>query len=312
MMPYLAGFYYGHLATGDPAWVDLLINCADAWFGRAMTEPDGFPGWPKLGAAGTTVDNLDSFNTDSLLGEAMALRFVVLMSGEILKSPGLKEKYGAKAERYLTIAEQVFEKWNARGAWRDTEGGGSISVVLPFGIDRHTGKWTSGYETRNAPGNGLSHPNNKANFVASWLLAMFNATGKSVYKERAEKWFRVMKSRMTVQSDGTYAIWNYWQPAGDWDYSLSFIPKHWIGVHSNAAYYGIDVESIVAAYENRLVFNEEDINRLVKTALAQARYWTALVPYSKEIQQRFEADHRANSWAGLMLTPWYLALQTRL
>ena len=89
-----------------------------------------------------------------------------------------------------------------------------ISVVLPYGIDAKTGKWTDGYETRNDPGHGFSHPDNKANHVARWLLAMSDATGKAVYKERAEKWFRLMKSRMKLKADGTYEIWNYWEPAG--------------------------------------------------------------------------------------------------
>ena len=45
----------------------------------------------------------------------MGLRPVVLMAGTILKTPALKEKYGQKAEGYIRLAEQVFEKWD-RGA----------------------------------------------------------------------------------------------------------------------------------------------------------------------------------------------------
>ena len=135
-------------------------------------------------------------SADSLLGEAMVLRPIVLMSREILARPVLKKVYGAKAQSYIDLAEQVFQKWESRGAWRDTKDGGCISVVLPFGLDATGKAWTPGYETRNAPGNGFSHPNNKANHVARWLLAMYDVTGKSVYRDRAEKWFRVMKSRM--------------------------------------------------------------------------------------------------------------------
>ena len=53
---------------------------------------------------------------------------------------------------------------------------------------------------------------------------MWDVTGKAEYRDRAEKWFKVQKSRMTPRSDGTYEIWNYWQPAGPWDYRADGTP----------------------------------------------------------------------------------------
>jgi hypothetical protein len=312
LTPFLDGFYYGHVATDDPRWVDRLVDWADSWIQRGVKEPDGFLGWPKPKAAGTVVDRLDDFDADSLLGEAMALRPVVLMARRILASPTLEAKYGAKARGYLKLAEQVYEKWDRRGAWRETKDGGMITVVLPFGIDRSTGGWTDGYARRNEPGAGFSHPENKANHVARWLLALYDATGKPVYKDRAERWFRLMKSRMTIKPDGkTYPIWNYWQPAGAWDYKPGGAPKHWVGVHPNPGYYEIDVHGIVDAYEHGLVFDRRDIDRLVATALAERRYWTALAPYSPEIRQHIEATLKPDSWGGLGAVPWYLSLQPR-
>jgi len=311
MSPLLNGFFYGYMATGDAKWVRRLVDCTDAWIRRAVTEPDGYLGWPKVGAAGTPVDGLDDFYADSLLGEAMAMRPIVLMSKQILVAPQLKELYGAKAESYIRLSEKIFEKWNRRGAWRNAEGGGMMSVVLPFGIDQNKSTWTDGYDKRNASGNGHSHPNNKANLVASWLLAMFDATQQPIYKERAEKWFLLMKSRMTLQDDNSYQIWNYWQPAGAWDFNSIGLPKHWIGVHPKAGYYDIDVECIVTAFEHGVVFNNDDINRLIATALTDKRYWTALVPYNESIQKNFEENNEPDSWSGLSDTPWYLALQAQ-
>jgi len=312
MMPVMEGFYYGYVATKDTKWVDMLIDWTDSWFKRAVKEPDGYPGWPKLKAAGTDVDRLDSFNADSLLGEAMALRPVLLLSAEILKTPALREKYGEKAKAYIAMSEQIYQKWNARGAWRETANGGMITVVLPFGRDGDTGQWTAGYAQRNAPGQGFSHPDNKANHVARWLLAMYDATQKSMYKVRAEKWFRLMKSRMKLKDDGTYAIWNYWEPAGPWDYKPNGSPKHWVGVHPRAGYYSIDTEGIIDAYEHALVFTKADIDRLAATALAQKRYWFALAPYNQEIQKAVEQRLRPGSWGGLSGAAHYLALQARL
>ncbi len=312
MTPFMDGFYYGYMATKDPKWVAMFVDWADSLVRRAVKEPDGYLGWPRPEAAGTKVDDLDEFNADSMLGEAMALRPVVLMAGEILKTPALKEKYGVKAESYIKLSEKIYEKWDQRGGWREAKGGTIISVVLPYGIDGNTGNWTEGFAGRNAPGNGFSHPNNKANHVARWLLAMSDVTGKAVYKERAEKWFTLMKSRMKQKEGSTYEIWNYWQPAGPWDVKPDGSPKHWVGVHPNPGYYQIDVAAIVDAFEHGLVFSSEDIERLVATALAENRYWDALVPYNAAIQREFEAAMKPDSWGGLSAAAKYLMLQSQL
>ncbi len=118
--PFMDGFYYGYMATGDPKWAEMLMDWTDSWVKRAVQEPDGFLGWPSPAAAGTKVDNLDDFNADSLLGDAMVLRPVVLMAAEIRKTPALRAKYAAKADGYLKLAERIYDKWEQRGAWRET------------------------------------------------------------------------------------------------------------------------------------------------------------------------------------------------
>ena len=224
MTPVMDGFYYGYMATKNTKYVDMLVDWADSLIKRAVKEPDGYVGWPSKGAAGTAVDNLDDYNADSMLSDAMVFRPIVLMAGEMIKNPALKEKYGAKGESYLKLAEQLYAKWVERGGWRETKDGGMISVVLPYGMDAAHQKWID-FDTRNDPGHGFSHPDNKANEVARWMLAMWDVTGKPEYKERAEKWFKLLKSRMKPKSDGTYEIWNYWQPAGPWDYKPDGSPS---------------------------------------------------------------------------------------
>ena len=112
-----------------------------------------------------------------------------------------------------------------------------------------------------------------------------------------------MKSRMKLKPGGDYQIWNYWQPAGPWDYQPNGATKHWVGVHPNPGYYQIDVAAIVDAYEHGLVFNREDIEHLVVTALAEKRYWDALVPDSAEIQAEFEQRTKPDNWGGLARRP---------
>ncbi|MGO8705183.1 MAG: hypothetical protein ACLQVA_15325 [Candidatus Brocadiia bacterium] len=265
MTPAMDGFYYGYMATKNPKYVDMLVDWADSLIKRAVKEPDGYVGWPSKGAAGTPVDNLDDYNADSMLSDAMVFRPIVLMANEMVKNPALKRKYGAKGESYLKLAEQLYAKWVERGGWRETKDGGMISMELPYGMDATHQKWID-FDTRNDPGRGFSHPDNKANEVARWMLAMWDVTGKPEYKERAERWYKVQKSRMTLNSDGTYAIWNYWQPAGPWDYKEDGSPKLWIGTHPNGGYYSGDTRAIVAAFEHGLVFTKTDIDALIATA----------------------------------------------
>lgn len=327
--PFLNGFCYGYLATKDAKWVDMLVDWADSWIRRGVKEPDGYIGWPKKGSGGAYASG---WLTDNMLGEAMALRPVVLTADVILRTPSLREKHGRRAREYIRLAEQVFAKWNSRGCWREVKDGG-LWVVPPFGLDKQAGGWTDGYERRLT--DGFSHPANKQNHIARWLIAMYDVTGKAVYRERAEKWWRLMKSRMRLR-DGKYYVWNYWDPAGPWDYKPDGSPAHWVGVHPNGGYYAIDVEGIVTAYKHGIVFTKEDISRLIATNrdfmwngdLANAKFrridggpadprwqntpgvlWTALVPYDDTLRRVFEASHNPQSWGGLAATPWYLTLE---
>ena len=181
-----------------------------------------------------------------------------------------------------------------------------------------------------------SNPDNKENAIALWMLALFDVTEKPVYRERATKWFELMKSRMKMREEGKYFVWNYWEPAGSWDYKwLGYgSPRHWVGVHPNGGYYASDVEGIVSAYEHGLVFTKEDINKLIATnrdfmwnkvvlgakfqridgEKPDARWekspgvlWTALVPYDAELKKVFIANHDPSSWDGMVSTPWFLA-----
>ena len=326
--PFLNGFYHGYRATGDAKWVEMLVDWADSWIKRGVKEPDGFIGWPKSGTGGAIEEG---FYTDSLLGEAMGLRPVVLMADEILQTPALTDKFGPQAQAYLKLAEQVFEKWDSRGCWREVAQGG-LWVVPLFGIDPKTGTWTEGYARRNT--DAFSNPDNKENHIARWLLAMYDVTNKPVYRERAEKWFRLMRSRMRTRQDGKYLVWNYWDPAGPWDFKTDGSPRHWIGVHPNGGYYQVDVEGMVAAFEHGLVFTKEDIDHLIATnrdfmwnqSVTGARFqridggppdprwrnspgvlWTALVPYDETLRKVFLANHNPSGWGGLSTTPWLLA-----
>lgn len=325
--PFLDGFYYGYLATGDEKWIVRFVDWADAWINRGTTGPDGYTGWPKQQPAGSQ----EAFLTDSLLGEAMALRPLVMMATEIRKTPVLKERFEPRATAYLQLAERMFEKWSARGCWRETKAGG-LWVSPDFGVDQQTGQWTAGYARRQTT--GLSEPANKQSQIALWLLAMHSATGKTIYKTRCEQWWRLLKSRIRTQQGGKYCVWNYWEPGGSWDYKMDGSTRHWVGVHPNGAYYALDVDGIVAAFEHGLVFTQQDIDRLIATnrdfmwnqkvqtaefqridggrrdlrrKVPPGLLWAALTPHDKTLKKVFLANHKPDIWSSLSITPWFLS-----
>ena len=316
--PFLNGFYYGYLATRDPQWIERLAAWADAWIIRSAKEPDGFVGWPKAGSGGAGENQM---LTDSLLGEAMGFRPIVLMAKEILSTPVLKQEHGWRADRWLELAAQMFAKWESRGCWREV-GEGGLWVVPNFGIDPLTGGWTEGYSRRMT--DGFSNPANKENAIAQWMLAMYDATGEAVYRDRAEGWFRIMKSRLRTRAGGKYFVWDYWDPAGPWDYKPNGSLKLWVGVHPNGGYYAADVDGIVAGYEHGLVFTRDDMERLIATnrdfmwnqQLKGAKFqridggepdarwkntpgvlWSALIPYDGTLREIFAENHDPASWA---------------
>lgn len=330
--PFLNGFYYGYLATRDAQWIERLVDWTDAVLQRAQKEPDGFIGWTKGDGGGN--DSLE-YSADSLLGEAMLWRPVVLASAEIIKTPALQLKWGGKARAYLEAAARIFQKWDSRGCWRTVKDGG-LWVVPPFGVDRKSpGQWSAGYEHRQT--GGFSNPDNKQNLIAGWLIALHEATRQPIYRDRAAAWWRTMRSRMTTRADGKFYVWNYWEPGGAWDYANGS-PRHWVGVHPNGGYYQIDVAGIVTAYEHGLVFGRPEIDRLIATnrdymwnqnletpkfqridgGPADPRWsdhpgvlWTALAPYDATLRKLFLATHNPASWGGLGDTPWAISARLR-
>ena len=203
-----------------------------------------------------------------------------------------------------------------------------------WGIDLQTGRWSAGYEDRKTA--GFSHPNNKENHIALWMLALHDVTQKAIYRERAVSWFQFMKARMKKRPASEEFVWNYWEPAGTWDYKVDGTLKHWVGVHPNCGYYDSDVKGIVTAFEHGLVFSRADIDGLIATnrdfmwnqVVAGARFkridggepapgwetasgalWTALIPYDVTLKKIFVANHDPSSWAGLYITPWFLSLE---
>ena len=119
--PFLSAAYYGYLATHDPKWIKLLVNWTDACIKRAVIEPDGFPGWPKGDGGG---NESKEFKADSLTGEAMLLRPVVLMAERSAGTLRLRLN-GVPMPRATSISLKRFSRSGTRGS-----AGASLSTAV--------------------------------------------------------------------------------------------------------------------------------------------------------------------------------------
>jgi len=103
------------------------------------------------------------FTADSLLGEAMLLRTVVLTDRQVGRAPALAARWGTQAQGYLELAEKIPRqcrpswKWDFRECRREVKDGGLWVVPGWWGINLETGKWSAGYEDRKATEPQLSN-----------------------------------------------------------------------------------------------------------------------------------------------------------
>ena len=78
-----------------------------------------------------------------------------------------------------------------------------------FGVDRHSpDKWSAGYEHRKTT--GFSHPDNKQNLIAAWLIALYDATAATdLSRPRHRLVATHALSHDFTRENGKYFVWNY-------------------------------------------------------------------------------------------------------
>lgn len=112
----------------------------------------------------------------------------------------------------------------------------------------------------------LTLPFNKQIDVGVVALRIWQITGEEKYKQKAEKIFGFMKSRMQRYKDEYH--WNYFEPGGQWDLAAGAEHiRHWVGVHPERNYQSGEVANILKAYNAGIVFTAEDIQGIVNTNL---------------------------------------------
>ena len=224
--------------------------------------------------------------------------------------------HGEKAESYITLCEKLCEKWDKRGALaRLTERRrGHSRVPLPHGLNTDRTDWADDCHDKRRTIRAADCPwcNNCAKCMLARLdaVAMFDVTGKPVYKQRSHEMvhaFQVVAPHRERKLEPSIPGISGSPPAR-WDYNSDGKPKLTSrpdGPHD----FTRDMQAVVEAYEHGIVFSRADIDRFVATGLAQQSYSFALAPFSNETQKGFEKDSEYDHWYGLTYIPEYLLRQ---
>ena len=252
-------FLNSYELTKNTEWLDAGIKYYDFLVSKMDTDPDGYKGW--IGPYGYD----DRFWQDSHVGDAILLTDILDFSVLVLEDRELKKKYGEKANEYVQLASKHFvEKYDKRGTWIEDGPYGSYIGFNKFLKPGDFSQWVHDPSVSRA---GISHPFNKQMDAGQVCLRLHRITGDKFYRDRAERIFYTAKSHF--QLHGNHYHWNYYEPLTPGDIDLTKKEtNHWVSVHPfRSGYQAGEVSTIAEAYHYGLVFNEEDIRRIINTNL---------------------------------------------
>ncbi len=257
----MSHFTRAYEAWGDTAWLDAAADYHDFVLDHMRTGPDGYKGFigPYI------YDN--SRWADVHIGDAILINPLLDFARIVNSDPALHAQYGERAAGYVELAEtHLIEKWDARGTYHDDGRYGRYGSWDHYLEPNDFSQWhhDENWATNNS---GLGLPFNKNNAMGTAALRLWQVTGKEEHLDRAVKVFSTIKGRMQ-HHDGT-AIWNYWEPTVPGDITGDFPDpsRHWINVHPFRNYQAGEVHEIVEAYHAGIVFDEDDIQRIINTNL---------------------------------------------
>ena len=165
----------------------------------------------------------------------------------------------------MEIAKRDFvEKWDKRGCWIDDDPYGGYIEFGKFLNKDNLKEWIQAPEESRI---GISHPFNKQFDAARVCLRIYRITGDKFYRDRAEKIYFTAKSHFQYFDD--HYCWNYYEPLYPGDVDLEKKDtRHGVWVHPwRSGYTAREVEDIAEAYHYGIVFDEQDIKRIINTNL---------------------------------------------
>jgi hypothetical protein len=245
--------------TKNTKYLDEGIRYFDWLIDRMITDPDGYRGWIGV------YDYNRRYWGDAIVGDALLLSGMLEFSNLVLSDKTLHGKYLEKAKSYVGVAERdFFEKWDHKGCWFDDAPYGSYMFSTKYLRPDNLKEWVT---IKSGSNSGVSLPFNMQSDAAELLLEMYKFTGKQIYWGRAQTIYFTAKSNF--QYFDNHYCWNYWTPLtpNDVDIQRNNV-KLWVGVHEwRSGYQAGEVGKIVYAYHHGIVFDKQDIQRILNTNL---------------------------------------------
>jgi hypothetical protein len=291
----------GYETTGDVRWLEQAVRYFDFLIGRLAKDPDGYEGW-----IGHTIWHVtkradhSAYRADTKVGDALLLQPMLRFAELVKADPALADRFGAAARQYVDLAIRIgWEKWNGRGVYyRDASGLGSYRINPRF-IDAKTWQWVP------APVFPHSENLNKHSAMAIVMLRLWRITGRVEFRTRAEEIMARLKHLFRLLPEEDRVIWNFWMPHGPHDLKGDKVAS-WMDVHPNRpSYQSEEVARMVEMYDSGLVFDRDDMRRLVNTNLAMmpaeangqwrsangattaGKIWPSLARFDERIRERW-------------------------
>jgi hypothetical protein len=250
-------FITNYNLTKNTEWLDAGIKYYDWLLARRDNDPEGYKGW--IGP----YEFDRRYIQDALVGEAILMTSILDFCVLAREDPALNKKYGDKIKVYVETANNdFFDKWDKRGCWVDD---GPFGAYIEFSkyLKPDLKEWFTPEGSRG----GTSHPFNKQMEVGQVSLRLYRITGEKKYKDRAVKIYFTAKSHF--QYFDNHYCWNYKDPLVPADVDVARNnTRHWCDVHMWwAQYQAGEVSKIVEAYNYGIVFDKQDIQRIINTNL---------------------------------------------
>lgn len=291
----------GFEATQDIRWLEQAVHYFDFVIGKLTKDPDDCEGWigRTIWDSSNRADH-SAYRADAKVGDAILLQ-PMLRFAELVKADAkLQDRFGSQADQYVKLAIRIgWEKWNRRGVYyRDAAGFGSYHIKTRF-IDAKTWQWVP------SPVASHSENLNKHSALAIVMLRLWRITGREEFRTRAVEIMSRLKHLFRYFPEEDRVTWNFWMPHGPHDIADNKLTS-WVGVHPNRAnYQREEVARMVEMYDSGLVFDQNDLRRLINAnhfmmptqpdgewrssdgSTKAGTLWTSLARFDERIRERW-------------------------
>ena len=300
--PYLRGLMWGYQYSRDPEWLELFVSRVDWLVSLLTTDAGGHKGWYGLPLP-IYRDRETNAHSDCLVGEGLILFPMSLFVETVQNDAQLQATHGAKANEYRELIGELIRKWDARGDWKDIGDDEGVWVYpRPLGPQRR----------------GMTLAKNQMCPTAKTCLVMWRLTRDDYYRGKAARVATHFKKKLIPE--GEHLEWNYWEPAGPWDFKADGKRMHWVGRDHRSGYSAIFADFVAYAFHHGVVFTEDDVRKVVARQLhaldpksegAHAFWGASLAELDSRIMaawyERIKSDPKwPSSWGGQSGVPMYL------